>query len=85
MKELCVRCGMATPYNQSTSITLRRYYVEGSGQLCQDCFQYLYLMPGSLGSKNLPRQGGDDNVSENPNFCSTKQCVELRSRTRMEG
>ena len=41
-KELCIRCGKPTPYHPSTPITLRRYYVEGSGQLCSLCYQELY-------------------------------------------
>ena len=49
-KELCVRCNQPTPYDQSTPITLRLYYVEGSGQLCQDCFEYLYPLSTALES-----------------------------------
>lgn len=59
MRELCIRCGKETPYDQSTPLTLRRYYIEGSGQLCQDCFQFLYPVPTVLGS-NL-HQGNDEN------------------------
>jgi len=32
-KELCVRCGKPTPYDISTPITMRRWYVEGAGQM----------------------------------------------------
>ena len=49
-QELCIRCGNSTPYHPNTPITLRRYYVEGSGQLCEKCFYELYPMPGSLQS-----------------------------------
>ena len=49
MKELCIRCGKPTPYDQSAPITLRHYYVEGSGQLCALCYQELYGVAGSLG------------------------------------
>ena len=48
-KELCIRCNKPTPYHPNTPITLRRYYVEGSGQLCPLCYQELYGMTGSLG------------------------------------
>ena len=41
-KELCIRCNKPTPYHPNTPITLRRYYVEGSGQLCPLCYQELY-------------------------------------------
>ena len=47
--ELCIRCNKPTPYNPNTPITLRRYYVEGSGQLCPLCYQELYGVAGSLG------------------------------------
>jgi hypothetical protein len=49
-KELCIRCGKPTIYHPNTPITLRRYYVEGSGQLCEQCFYELYPVPGSLQS-----------------------------------
>jgi len=44
-KELCIRCGKPTIYYPDTPITLRRYYIEGSGQLCPDCFAILYPVP----------------------------------------
>ena len=40
--EECVRCGKETPYMINTPVTLRLYYVEGSGQLCEACFNKLY-------------------------------------------
>ena len=48
-KELCIRCGKPTLYDINTPITLRRYFVEGSGQLCPLCYQELYGVAGSLG------------------------------------
>ena len=42
MIELCARCGKPTPYPVETPITLRRYFVEGAGQLCPQCFRKLY-------------------------------------------
>ena len=42
MKELCIRCGRPTPYDILTPITTRLYYIEGSGQLCEQCFSQLY-------------------------------------------
>lgn len=42
MTELCIRCGRPTPYHPNTPITLRSYYIEGSGQLCEQCFSRLY-------------------------------------------
>lgn len=48
-KELCIRCNKPAPYHPDTPITLRRYYVEGSGQLCPLCWQELYGVAPSLG------------------------------------
>jgi NMD protein affecting ribosome stability and mRNA decay len=42
MKELCVRCGKETKYDTGTPITLRRYFIEGAGQLCEDCWAKLW-------------------------------------------
>lgn len=36
--ERCVLCKKDTPYLRSTHIDLRMYYVEGCGQLCEDCW-----------------------------------------------
>ena len=58
MKERCIRCGKETEYDVSTPVTVRRWYVEGSGQLCEQCFYELYPVPGSLQS-NL----GSDNIT----------------------
>jgi len=38
-KDHCVLCGKETPYNRTTHIGLRYYYVEGLGQLCAECWQ----------------------------------------------
>ena len=35
--DTCVVCGKKTPYLRSTHIDMRFFYVEGSGQLCEDC------------------------------------------------
>ena len=51
-KELCIRCNKLTPYHPNTPITLRRYYVEGSGQLCEQCYITLYPVPGFFDSKS---------------------------------
>ena len=49
-KELCIRCDKPTLYHPNTPITFRRYYVEGSGQLCPLCYQELYGVASSLQS-----------------------------------
>ena len=40
MTELCARCGKPTPYDKSTPIEMRCWYVEGAGQL--ECWRKLY-------------------------------------------
>lgn len=40
--EPCVRCGEPTPYTILDSVVGRLYYVEGSGQLCQQCWNAVY-------------------------------------------
>ncbi len=57
MKDFCVRCGKETEYDQNTPIMLRRYFVEGAGQLCEACFHILYPVPGALGNKNCSDLG----------------------------
>jgi hypothetical protein len=57
MTELCIRCNKPTPYYPNTPITLRRYYVEGSGQLCPLCYQELYGVEPSLQSVYERDQG----------------------------
>lgn len=42
VKEKCVRCGKETAYDQSTPVDMRRWYVEGSGQLCEACWYKLW-------------------------------------------
>ena len=63
-EELCIRCGKPTPYHPNTPITLRRYFVEGSGQLCEKCFYELYPVPTSFGS-NLGTEEGPMEQEEN--------------------
>jgi len=41
-KEKCVNCGRETEYLRSTPIDEREYYVEGAGQLCEDCWKEIY-------------------------------------------
>ena len=36
-KELYVICNKETDVSVDTSIEFRRYYIEGSGQLCNEC------------------------------------------------
>ncbi len=34
----CVCCRAPTPYTVDTPISLRKYYIQGCGQLCKACF-----------------------------------------------
>jgi len=52
-KEKCIRCGKPTPYDINTPITVRRYFIEGSGQLCEACFHILYPVPGAFGNSQI--------------------------------
>ena len=51
MKEKCVTCSGETKYDREDHIDYRIGYIEGSGQLCFDCYDELYIKP-KLGVKN---------------------------------
>ena len=36
--DTCVICGKETPYLRSTHVDMRFFYVDGSGQTCEDCY-----------------------------------------------
>ena len=40
--ERCVSCNTETPYSVDTHIDERQHYVEGSGQLCEECWDKIY-------------------------------------------
>jgi len=41
-KEQCIMCKTDTQYPQPTPISVRRYYVEGLGQMCPSCYYATY-------------------------------------------
>lgn len=41
--ERCVFCGKQTETLKSEPIDGRRFYIEGAGQLCRDCFYEIYV------------------------------------------
>lgn len=43
MKDKCVTCGKETLYDREDHIDTRLGYVEGSGQLCLDCYDEIYI------------------------------------------
>lgn len=42
MIEKCIRCNKPTPYDINYPIDRRKYYIDGSGQLCEVCWNALY-------------------------------------------
>lgn len=41
--ELCVYCGRATGIPKALPIDLRKYYIYGCGQLCENCYKKIAL------------------------------------------
>jgi hypothetical protein len=44
--ERCVLCGKRINVRRDTYVDFRAYYVEGCGQLCRECFIFLYMDEG---------------------------------------
>lgn len=42
-KEKCVSCGVETPYLIIENIHNRYHYIEGAGQLCEECYENIYV------------------------------------------
>ena len=42
MKDKCVMCEKETEYDIDEHIDNRLYYVEGAGQLCEECYNKIY-------------------------------------------
>ena len=40
--ERCVRCGAETEYLITTPISVRLHFIEGSGQLCESCWNNVF-------------------------------------------
>ncbi|MDP3042934.1 MAG: hypothetical protein Q8N21_00835 [bacterium] len=38
----CVKCGGETEYPKDTRVDFREGYIEGAGQLCEDCRKKIY-------------------------------------------
>lgn len=38
----CVVCGAKTEYLSDTPVCKRKYYIEGAGQMCSNCFKEVY-------------------------------------------
>ena len=42
-KDSCVSCGTITQHNKLDHVDMRKYYIEGAGQMCYDCFMRVYF------------------------------------------
>ncbi len=40
--EVCVLCGKTTSVSSEKPISVRQFYIEGAGQLCEDCYCATY-------------------------------------------
>ena len=67
-KELCVRCGKESAYDINTPITVRLYYVEGAGQLCEACYSHLYRLPAAFLSDCEPKNRWKERDGQNMNL-----------------
>ena len=45
--EICVLCGRILDIKKDLPICFRKYYIEGAGQLCKECFNSLYKTENS--------------------------------------
>lgn len=43
VKEKCVICGKDTNEELDKEIKNRKYYIDGSGQLCKKCYEEVFL------------------------------------------
>ena len=63
-RDRCVICHRETPYPASTHIDFRDYYVEGCGQLCEECFNEMSGLPrDKIAKKFSDGSGGDKHNS----------------------
>lgn len=77
MTELCIHCGRPTPYDIQTPIATRLYYIDGSGQLCEQCFSKLYPTAASTPAtspvlSNIPVPGEHENIAGEENIKTIK-------------
>ena len=50
-KDKCVNCKRETLYDKETHVDFRLGYVEGTGQLCLDCYGVVYGLTSKLQGK----------------------------------
>ena len=49
--EQCVSCNVVTHIHRDEDIASRKYYIEGTGQLCEQCYNMIYNMPVAYQSR----------------------------------
>jgi|TARA_Y100000590_G_scaffold225557_1_gene254971 hypothetical protein len=52
MKDRCVTCGVESIYDREENILWRLGYIEGSGQLCLECYEKIYIKSKNKKVKN---------------------------------
>ena len=80
MHEKYIRCNKPTPYDIQSPITDRLYYIDGSGQLCEQCFSQLHpteastpaTSPVSSAPSNIPVPGDQENTAGEENIKTIK-------------
>lgn len=68
MKEKCIICGKETKYDVNTNIDLRYNYVEGAGQLCNDCAKGDNTRQSDVSSNEYVMVSHKDILSRSNNF-----------------
>lgn len=53
MKDKCISCGKDTLYNSDTHLDMRYGYIEGTGQLCINCYRGNHVNPDLCISKKI--------------------------------
>ena len=76
MTEHCIRCNKPTPSHPDTPITLHRYYVEGSDQLCEQCFSQLY--PAATASVSTSHAPSATTITSIPRDKQTTENKEIQ-------
>lgn len=47
-QESCVLCGRITDMERDWPVSMRKYYIEGAGQLCGSCYFAIYKSQSSI-------------------------------------
>ena len=58
----CVYCGQFTEFTADTPICLRKYYIQGGGQLCRDCYEDIMSCEDGDFKRENANVGGENTV-----------------------